>query len=156
MDTLGRYCYSYSTGLYQYRDSCTAAPLRMIDDVAGVSECNENSVILNSIINAKIESKKLQFNLTKCVNMHIGPNSEQCQQLKVHETDMHTTHKQKYLGDIISSTGYNNENIKERCKIGHQAISQIKSSLKDVNFGRYMIQTGLLMRDSIFTKKKSF
>ena len=42
MDTLGRYCYSYSTGLYQYRDSCTVAPLGIIDDVAGVSECNEN------------------------------------------------------------------------------------------------------------------
>ena len=125
----------------------------MIDDVAGVTECNENSVILNSIVNAKIESKKLQFNLTKCVNMHIGPNKEKCQSLKVHESQMLTTDKQKYLGDVISSSGYNNVNIKERCKIGHQAISQIKSNLSDVNYGRYMLQTGLLMRDSIFVSK---
>ena len=60
----------------------------MIDHVAGVSECNENSVILNSIINAKIESKKLEFNLKKCVNMHIGPKNENCQHLKVHQTQM--------------------------------------------------------------------
>jgi hypothetical protein len=62
MDTLGRYCYAYSTGLYQYRDACTVPPLGMIDDIAGVAECNENSVILNSIVNAKIESKS--YNLT--------------------------------------------------------------------------------------------
>ena len=153
MDTLGRYCYSYSTGLYQYRDACTVVPLGMIDDVAGVSECSEKSVILNSIINAKIESKKLQFNLTKCVNMHIGPNKHNCRKLKVHETEMLSTDKQKYLGDYISNTGYNNVNIKERCTIGHQAISQIKSNLKDVNYGRFTIQTGLMMRDSIFTSK---
>ena len=70
----------------------------MIDDIAGVSECNENSVILNSIINAKIESKKLEFNLTKCVNMHIGPNKENCQHLMIHDTEMLTTVTQKYLG----------------------------------------------------------
>ena len=85
--------------------------------------------------------------------MHIGPNSEKCEQLKVHDTPMLTKVKQKYLGDIISNSGNNSENIKERCKVGQQAISQIKSSLNDINFGRYMIQTGLLMRDSIFTSK---
>ena len=57
MDTLGRYCYSYSTGLYQYRDACTVVPWGMIDDVAGVSECSENSVILNSIVNPKLNPK---------------------------------------------------------------------------------------------------
>ena len=134
MDTLGRYCYTYSTGLYQYRDACTVPPLCMIDDIAGISQCNEKSVILNSIVNAKIESKKLQFNLKKCVNMHIGPNEENCPNLKVHETQMLTTDQQKYLGDTISSSGYNHVNIKERCKIGHSAISQIKSMVSDVNF----------------------
>ena len=52
MDTIGRYCYSNDTGLYNYRDSCY-----MIDDIAGVSECNSNSLILNTIINSK-EAKK--------------------------------------------------------------------------------------------------
>ena len=37
----------------------------MIDDIAGVSECNMQSMTLNSIINCKIESKKLQFNKKK-------------------------------------------------------------------------------------------
>ena len=48
----------------------------MIDDIAGVVTCNDDSVILNSIINTKIETKKLQFNQNKSVNMHFGPDTE--------------------------------------------------------------------------------
>ena len=86
----------------------------MIDDIAGASQCNANSVILNSLVNAKIESKKLEFNLKKCVNMHIGPNEENCQLLKVHKTNMLTAVTQTYLGDTICSSGYNTVNISER------------------------------------------
>ena len=81
MDTLGRYCYSHSTGQYQYRDVCTVVPLGMIDDIAGVAECNTNSLILNSIINAKIESM-----------------------MKKKDCEV-------YLGEIISSSGSNEKNI---------------------------------------------
>ena len=45
IDTLGRDCYMYSTGLYQYKDACSVPALGMIDDIAGVSECNANSVV---------------------------------------------------------------------------------------------------------------
>ena len=62
IDTLGKYSYTFNTGLYQYRDMCSVPSLSMIDDMAGISNYQEKSVILNSIINAKIESKKLQFN----------------------------------------------------------------------------------------------
>ena len=55
IDTLGKNSYTYGTGLYKYRDSCSVPALGMIDDIAGVSECNANSIILNSMINAKIE-----------------------------------------------------------------------------------------------------
>ena len=123
MDTLGRDSYRNSTALYQYRDVCSVPALGFIDDVAGISECNHNSVILNAVVNAKVESKKLQFNLKKCVNMHIGPNKENCPKLKMHDTEMPSTETQSYLSDTISSKGYNSVNIKERCKTGHSAIS---------------------------------
>ena len=51
----------------------------MIDDLAGVTECNEDSITLNSVINFKVESKKLEFNWKKCVNIHIGPNKKNCE-----------------------------------------------------------------------------
>ena len=54
--------------------------------------------------------------------MHIGPKKEDCPQLKIHDSLMKTTETQKYLGEIISSSGKNSENIKERCKTGYKSI----------------------------------
>ena len=66
---------------------------------------------------------------------------------------MLTAETQVYLGDTISNTGNNNINIKERCNTGHVTISQKKSMLSEVNYGRFTIQTGLIFRDSIFMSK---
>ena len=66
---------------------------------------------------------------------------------------MMKTSDQKYLGDIMSSFGTNNSNIKERCNIGHGAISQIKSMMTEISLGRFCIQIGLILRDSIFVSK---
>ena len=89
IDTLGKYCYTFNTGrgLYVYRDSCTVPPLGMRDDIAAVAKCGDNSIILNAIVNSRIESKKLQFNLKKYVKMHIGPDKD-CAKLKVHYNGM--------------------------------------------------------------------
>ena len=85
--------------------------------------------------------------------MHVGSNKENCELLKIHDIEMLATNKQKYLGDIVCRSRSNNENIKERCKVGYQAISQIKSFMKDVSLGTYAIQIGLVLRDSIFLSK---
>ena len=85
--------------------------------------------------------------------MHIGPNIQSCPSLKIHENVMNTSSTQIYLGGKISSSGSNSENIRERCKMGHIAISQIKSLMKDVNMGKFTVQTGLIFRDSIFVSK---
>ena len=85
--------------------------------------------------------------------MHVGPNKENCEKLKIHDIQMLTTDRQKYLGDVVCSSGSNCENIKERCKTGYQAISQIKSLTKDISLGKFTIQIGLILRDSIFVSK---
>ena len=153
IDTLGRYCYKYSTGLYFYKNACAVPPLGMIDDICGVANCGDESIILNAIVNTKIETKKLQFNQKKCVYMHVGPDDNNCPELKTHEYEMKNVKIQTYLGDIISNLGNNSENIKSRVKIGFAAISQIKSLVKSVGFGRFDIPTGLLMRETIFGSK---
>ena len=153
MDTLGRYSYAYNTGLYQYRDGCCIPTLGMIDDLAGVTECNEDSITLNSVINFKVESKKLEFNWKKCVNMHIGPKKNNCKKLRIHEDQMLSSEKQVYLGDTISSTGYNDENIRARCNIGQATISEIHAMISEGNFGKYAIQTGLILRNTNFTSR---
>ena len=57
IETLGRYCYTYNTGCYEYKNACLIPPLGMIDDIAAMSKCGDNSVIQNAIINTKIETK---------------------------------------------------------------------------------------------------
>ena len=59
--------------------------------------------------------------------MHVGKNYEKCESLKIHEQEMMKTNEQKYLGDMVSNTGNNNANIKDRCNTGYSAIAQIKS-----------------------------
>ena len=49
VDSIGRYCYTYSTGLYLYRNACAIPPLGMIDDVAGIAKCNDDSVVCRSV-----------------------------------------------------------------------------------------------------------
>ena len=56
-------------------------------------------------------------------------------------------------GYIFINLGNNNENIKSRVKKGFAAMSQIKSLIKSVGFGRFDIPTGLLMRETIFGSK---
>ena len=51
----------------------------MIDDILGVTKCNEEAVELNAIINVKVESKKLRLSEDKCYRIHIGKNSKMCQ-----------------------------------------------------------------------------
>ena len=85
--------------------------------------------------------------------MHVGKNKDGCESLKVHEKQMLETAEQKYLGDIVSSSGSNNANIKEKCNIGYSAISQIKSLMNEISVGKSGIQIGLILRDSIFPSR---
>ena len=54
LDTLGRDCYERQEGLYLYNGCVSVPPLEMIDDLASFAICGPQS-----IVNAKIESKKL-------------------------------------------------------------------------------------------------
>ena len=141
IDSIGKYCYIYKTGLYQYKDACFVPPLSMIDDIAGITSCDSDSVVLNGILNSKIESKKQKFHEKKSVFIHIGPNKQKCHKLKVHESIMTKSESQKYLGDVICSSGMNTLNIKSRKNFGFSTISQIKSILSEVKFGTYTIQS---------------
>ena len=56
--------------------------------IAGVASCGDDSVILNTIGNAKIESKKLSSYCTKCVYLHVGQGNSNCHKLKIHKREM--------------------------------------------------------------------
>ena len=72
VDTLGRDCLKRGVGLYLYKGAISIPPLAMIDDVLGVTRCNEEPIELNSIVNVKVETKKLRLSKDKCFKIHIG------------------------------------------------------------------------------------
>ena len=61
---------------------------------------------------------------------------------------MQTTNKEKYLGDILTSTAKIDENIKDRFKKGISIINEIMSILKEVSFGYHYFEIGILFRNS--------
>ena len=57
INTLGKECYTFDEGMFLYKECVKVPPLGMIDDVSSFSKCGSDSVKINAIINAKIESK---------------------------------------------------------------------------------------------------
>ena len=57
---------------YMYKDVVGIPPLGMVDDLVCISECGPKTVMLNSFVNYKVSSKKLQFGAQKCKKLHIG------------------------------------------------------------------------------------
>ena len=86
IDTLGRDCLTNGDGLYNYKDLVEVPALSMVDDIVGVTKCSDESIELNSIINSKIEAKKLRLSNTKCFKIHISKKPKKCIiNLKAHD-----------------------------------------------------------------------
>ena len=91
--------------------------------------------------------KKLK---NKCNKIHVGKNEKECPELKVHNDEMSLSQQEKYLGDILSNTGDNKANIQSRRAKGFGIVSEILSILKEVPLGKYKIQAGIKLRNSMF------
>ena len=88
--------------------------------------------------------------LKKCHKLHIGKESQVCPKLLVHEQEMDKSVKEKYLGDFISNTGKNKENIQSRINRGYGIVADILAILEEVPLGKHKIEIGLLLRQSLF------
>ena len=127
----------------------------MIDDITSFALSGSEAVISNAIINAKIESKKLEFGLAKCYTIHLGKEKES-QNLKVHDFAMKVKDYETYLGDIISKTGSNDKKIENRRNQGLSAISQITSMLNRISLGHYYFEISLILRDTSLISRLVF
>ena len=166
MDSIPRECLRDDLDMFRYRGAVTIPPLGMIDDLASIAYCGPQSVILNAVINAKMNMKKLEFNQKKCVKLHISkaerkgcaqtePNirNVRCAFLEVQECEMKEAEEEKYIGDVISYNGSNDGNISKRRSLGTGAISQIFAILNEVSLGFQYIEIGLILRESILLSK---
>ena len=70
--------------------------------------------------------------------MHVGKPSVSCPSLKVDGKVMQSVEKETYLGDILTSDGKLNENVKERYNKGLGIVNQILAILKEVSFCNFI------------------
>ena len=130
--------------------------------------------MMNSYINFKTASKKLQFGVTKCKKIHVGKVREEhkCQDLSVDkwievavedkeqaniniedcftgEEVIDETDSEKYLGDIISNDGKNMKNIKARVNKGTGIVNKILTLLEGIPFGKYFFEIAIMLRNSL-------
>ena len=61
MDKIGKRCVEMGEHLHTYKGCVKVMPLAMVDDLLGIARCGGESVDLNSVINSRIEMKKLKF-----------------------------------------------------------------------------------------------
>ena len=150
IDSIGKDCLTENKGLYKYKDCVSIPPLSMVDDIITVSLCGVDSVKVNAIVQAKIECKQLELSHPKCYNMHTGKKSQNlCPSLSIHGRKMLKFETQKYLGDILTTSGKINENITARYNKGIGKVNEIMGILQEVSFGPHYFKMALLFRKSI-------
>ena len=172
VDSIGKQCLETGNYLYSYKNQVDIPPLGMIDDIAAVSDCGVKTVQMNSYLNAKTNLKKLQFGVSKCKHMHVGPKNPCCPdlyvsqwkldktenfvygkpkivELEVDDHQMEQSSDEKYLGDIISVSGTNNKNIAARKTRGMIIANKICSILDYVCFGHFKYEVLVTLRNSL-------
>ena len=135
IDTFGKECLTEKKYTYLYKGEVEIPPLSMVDDVVCVAECGFKSVMINSFLSCKSNTKKLQFGAGKCKKMHIGKQFEEykchpiyvdnwnefekknevgqefIEDICVGQVQIEHSEEEKYLGDIIAKDGRNIKNI---------------------------------------------
>ena len=150
VDSLGKDCITENKGLYKYKGCISIPPLSMVDDVVTISSCGSDSVKVNAIVQAKVQSKQLKLGQKKCFNMHVGKkNKHLCPVLKVHGLDMKTAERERYLGDILTTDGRIEQNINDRYQKAIGKVNEIIRMPQEVSFGPHYFQMALLFRSSI-------
>ena len=124
----------------------------MVDDIRSIQKCSQSSIKTNAVINAFIETKKLTLSKNKCSRIHISKkkeNDRDCPTLKVHDEEMKDSNKEKYLGDIVHSSGKIRHTIEERKDKGFAIVAEIIAILDDIPLGRYKMEIGLKLRQAM-------
>ena len=91
----------------------------MIDDILTVSRCCFDSLLLNSLVMSKMDTKRLELGASKCFQLHIEKNQIKCHSLLIdRNVIMEKMPQQRYLSNILSSSTKIDDNIKMRCDRG--------------------------------------
>ena len=150
--SLGRDCLANGDGLYEYKNVVDVPALSMIDDIVGVTSCSDEAIKLNSIINVKIESKKLRLSDSKCYRLHIDKRKKTAKctvKLLAHDDEIKHVKTAAYLGDILNEDGSIDDTVKARKDKSFGRISQISSILGSISLGMFYMDISLILRESM-------
>ena len=155
MDKIGKKCAETGEHLYSYKGKVKVMPLAMVDDLLAINSCGDKSLNMNIMINSSIEMKKLRFHTpdekgkSKCHGIHVGKQTTECPDIRVHGCPIEKVKSDTYLGDVISNDGKNKLNIEARVSKGLGLVSQIMDILKCVSFGAHFFEIAVTLRNSI-------
>ena len=150
IDTLGRDCMKNNQGLFKYKSVLSIPPLALIDDCLGFSTCSTDAVLMNSILNNKIASKKLRLSSEKCRHLHISKKQSKCyNNLKAGSQNMKKSVECSYLGDILSVSGSVDATIEKRRQKGIGICSQISGMINGLSLGHYYFKIAFLLRETM-------
>ena len=118
------------------------------------TECGNNSVVKNAVINSFVEANTLEMHVDKSKVLHVG-NARKCNQpcptLKIHDDKMHEAQSFKYLGNTITTNGGNRATIEDRRNRGWGKVALIMGLLGEVELWANRMEAGLLLRKAILT-----
>jgi hypothetical protein len=148
-DGIGKQSLEEGNNLYYYKGVVGIPTLAMVDDLAKISTCGNESIKDNGYINAKIEQNKLLFNGPKCHQMHAGKPSKTCPALRAHTTHMDVVSEEKYIGDVISNDGKHTKNILQRRSKGIGISNEIVVVLNSLCLGPYHFWIAKMLRQAM-------
>ena len=155
MDKLGQMVYEDEDLIYRYKGLVAVPSICMVDDILSIQKCSESNRI-NAVINSFIEMKKLKLSEKKCSRIHVGKVSMDCPDLKVHQSTMKSSNQERYLGDLVDSSGTIKATIQDRISKGYGIISEIKAILSEIPLGKYKLEMGLKLRQAMFVNGTLF
>ena len=81
--------------------------------------------------------------------MHFGQKSHLYPALKVHNSEMVESDKQKFLGDLYTSDNRIDENILMKHHKGIGIANNIMTIVKHISYGFYSFEIALILRNSL-------
>ena len=147
MDQLPKLAYKNPEDLYMYK-GVSIPPLEMVDDILTVTNV-EKSLKMNQLVNTFIEHKRLKLSDSKCSRVHIGSDHSKCPPLKVHDSVMKDSQKEKYVGDIIDSSRKIQPTIDQRKAKGNGIVSEITSIITEIPFGKHKMEVAMKLREAM-------
>ena len=127
----GQLAYEKEDLLYIYKWLVSVPPISMIEDILCIQKGSQSRKI-NAAVNTFIELKKLTLSIKKCNRIHIGRQSNTCPDLKIHAAKMNNSTQEKYLGDLINTTGNIKATVADRVARGYGIMSEIRAIISEV------------------------